>query len=333
MKHIKGFSILVIIGICFGTIWIIQSRSSTQSVSDVITKQAPHLGPMGHILLTNLKDATVIAPDRPHDPFEVSSPDKKTRITRTRSFKVSTNSLGFRGKEVSPIKDKKRILCIGDSVTFGWGVAEDESYPALLEDLIDYEVINAGVPAMKPEHIVNYTNSILRQTNPDLVLLAMRPNWMTPRPIEVFARNIQDIKSQIQPIPLGIILPPIASFDPLGRQHSEQEVKEIKQRLSRIPILDMTPVFDKNMPESGVYLKIVGPMQEVIDRQSGEVLTKGTTPIPGPNQPTLAPEVVKLFEDSPSIQEPLFFDGGHPDKEGFIVFADEVAKWISIQGW
>ena len=46
---------------------------------------------------------------------------------------ISTNALGFRGVE-PPAEGtfEQRVLCLGDSNTFGRGVAEDETYPAQL---------------------------------------------------------------------------------------------------------------------------------------------------------------------------------------------------------
>jgi lysophospholipase L1-like esterase len=64
---------------------------------------------------------------------------------------VATNALGFRGPELrdGPV----RILAIGDSCTWGWRVGQNESYPAVLQQVLDqqygegrYQVINAGVP-------------------------------------------------------------------------------------------------------------------------------------------------------------------------------------------
>lgn len=67
---------------------------------------------------------------------------------------VKTNSKGFRSDELSANKtaQSRRIIGLGDSVMFGWGVNQDESYLSLLEAKMDslgtydFEVVNTGVP-------------------------------------------------------------------------------------------------------------------------------------------------------------------------------------------
>ena len=135
---------------------VVGQRFQSSNLSEKIAEKAPALGPGAYLLLPNLQDAKVVVPDRPHDPVEVHSQNKQQRITRLRSFLVSTNAKGFRGPPLEPQKTSYRVLCLGDSVTFGWGVAEDESYPARLRKSLGLEVINAGVPAMKPVHIAAY---------------------------------------------------------------------------------------------------------------------------------------------------------------------------------
>ena len=59
--------------------------------------------------------------------------------------RVTTNSLGFRNSELEP--GKPIIAFIGDSITFGHGVANHESLPARTEArLRGYTGLNAGVP-------------------------------------------------------------------------------------------------------------------------------------------------------------------------------------------
>ena len=55
------------------------------------------------------------------------------------TFSLVTNQLGFRSSSVDdgltaePIEGKKRILFIGDSVTFGWGVDDEDSWVRTVE--------------------------------------------------------------------------------------------------------------------------------------------------------------------------------------------------------
>jgi len=70
-------------------------------------------------------------------------------------MQVRTNSLGMRGGEPAPGDPSLfRIAVLGDSFTFGFGVAEEEIYPVVLERILNgspaarnrrYEVLNLGV--------------------------------------------------------------------------------------------------------------------------------------------------------------------------------------------
>lgn len=63
-----------------------------------------------------------------------------------------TNSIGLRGPELREPKSGRRILCLGDSVCFGFGLEEPQTIPRRLEATlkergVDAEVLNAGVVA------------------------------------------------------------------------------------------------------------------------------------------------------------------------------------------
>lgn len=91
-----------------------------------------------------------------------------------------TNSLGLRSREISPEKqdNEYRILSLGESTTYGYGVANDETYSAQLETLLnagdgkkEFQVINAGVPAWSSFQSLLFLKERGIKLEPDMVLL------------------------------------------------------------------------------------------------------------------------------------------------------------------
>ena len=333
-RHVGNYLLLCTLVICVVLLLQFFFAGPKEILSDTITQEASYLGAGGHILLPNLNNAKVVAPDRPHDPSEVQAKNRFERITRLRTFYVSTNSIGLRNPEIRKSKPDLRIICLGDSVTFGWGVSEEQSYPRILEEILtkdgyDVEVINAGVPAMKPVHIVNWAQKNLKSFQPDLILLARRPDHSVPNPYASFQKSISTIVN-MNVAPVGLILPPLSTFDVRGNRDFKRESLELSKRIS-IPMLELTPFFRRNSESSGVILQQRSNLQEMINIRDGTVIAKGVSPPLTPGMPPLAPEIITAFEEHPSLKEPLFFDGGHPDKIGFVLFANEVANFVKKQ--
>lgn len=100
---------------------------------------------------------------------------------------VRINSLGTRGPEFDPVKPPGtlRILSLGDSRTFGWGLAETEAYSGLLEQYLRdelgqkrrIEVINAGVNAWSFSQMLVYFKDIALTYSPDVVILGEANLW------------------------------------------------------------------------------------------------------------------------------------------------------------
>jgi lysophospholipase L1-like esterase len=106
---------------------------------------------------------------------------------------VRINSHGTRGPEFSVEKppDTIRILSLGDSRTFGWGLADDETYSRRLETMLNefmaseappagtkrVEVINAGVNAWSYSQMLVYFRDTALKYNPDIVLLGEANLW------------------------------------------------------------------------------------------------------------------------------------------------------------
>lgn len=94
---------------------------------------------------------------------------------------TSINEAGFRDREFPQQKPDGvfRIAAIGDSVTFGFDVAQHEAYPKELERLLNasvrpgaprYEVLNFGVSGYNIPQVVERLRTLVLRYQPDLVL-------------------------------------------------------------------------------------------------------------------------------------------------------------------
>lgn len=120
-------------------------------------------------------------------PYELIANLSSNHIGHTFEFDYQfyTNSLGIRGKEID--KNNKnnnfRILMVGDSMTFGWGVEDNETIPFYLEQLANeefntrsinnkIEVINAGMASgFSPDTYYLYLKNKGFDLNPNLVIV------------------------------------------------------------------------------------------------------------------------------------------------------------------
>ncbi len=104
-------------------------------------------------------------------------------ITSEYKHKFNTNSQGFRGKREYSLEkppNTNRIVVLGDSVTLGHGVEDEETFSAVLEKRLSQikptEVINMGVSGFgTAEELIQLRNVGLKY-NPDLAILAYFPN-------------------------------------------------------------------------------------------------------------------------------------------------------------
>jgi lysophospholipase L1-like esterase len=91
---------------------------------------------------------------------------------------ASINSHGFRGPDFETVKPKGvfRVVCLGESSTFGYRNRDDETYPFLLgrlftEEKLPVEVINAGFPYYNSGSILSLVKQDILNYKPDLITL------------------------------------------------------------------------------------------------------------------------------------------------------------------
>lgn len=103
---------------------------------------------------------------------------------------IRTNSLGFRGDEISVAKpsDRKRIVFLGDSHTLGWGVPAQSTCEQALEQTLrgrndPAEVINMGIGNYNSQMEVELFKLKGLPLNPDIVVLMYYINDAEPTPV------------------------------------------------------------------------------------------------------------------------------------------------------
>lgn len=105
---------------------------------------------------------------------------------------------GFQGREVAPANEfdvaaavdaeglrdhphtagpRPAVLALGDSMTFGEGVAVDRTWSATLERESGIRVYNAGVPGYSTRQMAGRASRLIPRFKPDLVLATFSPQW------------------------------------------------------------------------------------------------------------------------------------------------------------
>lgn len=93
---------------------------------------------------------------------------------------VSIDELGLRDHRHGAAA-RPAILALGDSLTFGEGVAVDQAYPAILEAHVGSRVYNAGVPGYSSRQMTERMRELLPMLGPSLVILTLSPLWDASR--------------------------------------------------------------------------------------------------------------------------------------------------------
>jgi hypothetical protein len=89
---------------------------------------------------------------------------------------IAINSEGYRDREYPPRGSAYRVLGLGDSFAFGYGVEEPDCYLARMEAMAagrGVEVINAGHPSFGPDNEALLLEADGPRLRPDLVLLEL----------------------------------------------------------------------------------------------------------------------------------------------------------------
>jgi len=246
---------------------------------------------------------------------------------------VSTNDLGLRSPAVSRIKaaGTYRILCLGDSTTFGHGIAESESFSRVLESRLrraypgkSCEVINGGIPGYSTFQGLNLLKEKGLGLAPDLVIVSYfysdlitdvaadrdrvhSPEWIQPLQNQLYSSELYLLLrrellgfSSPQSRPATIPRVPVDEY----KRNLEQFITLVRSRGGRVIFIN--PAYGSVTPPPSL-LPYRQAMQKAALGQGAQWL-----------------DLDQVFQDQVKYWDRLFLDPVHPASAGHRLIADHI---------
>lgn len=135
----------------------------------------------GAVLADRLLGAVAAPPALPPGTLELIFPPKAEQSYASIDFSYTAyiNSLGLRDREIPRERSNAfRIIAIGDSYTYGWGINIEQTWLRLLEQNLkaaglNVETINLGKPGSGPPDYAKLAEKAIPLLRPDLVIVGI----------------------------------------------------------------------------------------------------------------------------------------------------------------
>jgi acyl-CoA thioesterase I len=141
-----------------------------------------------------------------------------------------TNKTVEKKPPVSVVSDRPKIVAFGDSLTAGFGLAEKESYPYLLQEKLkadgyNYEVINAGVSGETSLGGLERIDWVLEQENVKILVLELGANdLLRGLPVAKMKENLSKIIKQAKAKNVEVLLCGMLAPPSMGAQYQREFV-------------------------------------------------------------------------------------------------------------
>ena len=114
---------------------------------------------------------------------------------------------GEKVPRLSSIGPDEVIVAFGDSLTYGTGASESESYPAILAQLIERKVVRAGVPGEITEQGLARLPEVIEEHRPVLMIVCLGGNDMLRKVADAQIRaNLSEIIRTIKGQGISVML-------------------------------------------------------------------------------------------------------------------------------
>ena len=148
----------------------------------------------------------------------------------------------------TPAETVPKIVAFGDSLTAGYGLAPQESYPALLQKMIDgdgfkYEVVNAGVSGDTSAGGVRRIDWSLDAGNVRFLILELGANdFLRGQPVSETRKNLARIIERAQSRGVRVLLAGMLTTTESGRDY-EVEISDAYRSLADEYKVTLIPFF------------------------------------------------------------------------------------------
>ncbi len=148
--------------------------------------------------------------------------------------------------------DRPKIVAFGDSLTAGFGLAEKDSYPFLLQQKLDadgfnYEVVNAGVSGETSLGGLERIDWVLEQENVDILVLELGANdLLRGLPVAKMKENLSTIIEKAKAKNVKVLLCGMLAPDTMGAEYQRDYVTAFPDLASEHEV-EFLPFFLENV--------------------------------------------------------------------------------------
>lgn len=167
---------------------------------------------------------------------------------------------GDKPQKYDRLSSGETVLAFGDSVTFGYGVVPQDSYPTILANLSRWNVINAGINGERTDQAKSRISSVLVEHNPKLVIIELGGNDFLQR------RNAKAVKEDLRAIiqsvkahgsiPVLVAVPALSPVAAITGKPSDADLyKELakEEKINLIPNVFSDILGQENLKQDHVH--------------------------------------------------------------------------------
>lgn len=170
------------------------------------------------------------------------------------------------------------VVAFGDSLTAGYGVAAEESYPDELGELTGIEIVNSGVSGDTTEAALSRVSDDVLSYQPRIVIVGLGGNDFLRRvPIDTTEQNLREIVRRIQAggamvVLLGFRFPSFGpSYEKMYERIADEEgcllIPDVLDGILNDPALKSDDIHPNARGYSVMAARVAPQLRKVLDRR------------------------------------------------------------------